>query len=111
MIRIEAEAVEAQYTAEFEEMFLGDIFGNQSPEGNAFLTTVVGHSVEIYFSPDDSTLDRLLELVNGADSSIYFMAFSFTQDELADALLDAAERRVEVRGIFVIQHVLGGELE
>lgn len=114
LIRIEAEAVAAQYTAEFEEMFLADIFGNESPAGNAFLTTVVGHSVEIYFSPDDSTLDRLLELVNGADVSIYFMAFSFTQDELADALLDAAERGVEVRGVFEgsqVESNTGGEFD
>lgn len=112
LLRIESDALAAQYTAEFEEMFLAGIFGEESPEGNAFLTTVLGHSVEVYFSPDDSTLDRLLELVNGADSSIYFMAFSFTQDELAEALLAAAARGVEVRGIFEDSQVAsntGGE--
>lgn len=112
LLRIESEALAAQYTAEFEEMFLTDTFGEDSPAGHAFLTTIVGHSVEVYFSPDDSTMDRLLELVNGADSSIYFMAFSFTQDELAEALLAAAARGVEVRGIFEDSQVesnTGGE--
>lgn len=112
LLRIVSEALAAQYTAEFEEMFLAETFGGDSPDGNAFLTTVLGHSVEVYFSPDDSTLERLLELVNGADSSIYFMAFSFTQDELAEALLAAAARGVEVRGIFEDSQVesnTGGE--
>ena len=100
LIRIESEALAAQYTAEFEEMFIAGDFGIDSPTSSGFLTSIQGHSVEVYFSPDDSTLERLLELVNGAADTIDFLAFSFTADELAEALLAAEKRGVRVRGVF-----------
>ncbi len=100
LLRIESEAVAAVYTEEFEEMFLGGIFGMESPAGSGYLTSIQGHSLEVYFSPDDGTLERLVELVNGAQEEILFLAFSFTSDELSEAILEAEARGVEVRGVF-----------
>lgn len=112
LILIESKALAAEYTAEFEEMFAGGDFGIDSPAGSGFLTSIQGHSVELYFSPDDGTLERLLELVDGAHDAIDFLAFSFTADELAEALLAAEERGVLVRGVFEGSQALsntGGE--
>ncbi len=100
LMMVESEILAAQYTSEFEEMFAAGIFGEASPEGPGFLTSIQGHSLELYFSPDDGTLERLLELVAGAKEEIAFLAFSFTADELAEALLEAEERGVRVRGVF-----------
>jgi phosphatidylserine/phosphatidylglycerophosphate/cardiolipin synthase-like enzyme len=50
--------------------------------------------------------------VGGAQESIHFLAFSFTADELADALIEAEARGVEVRGVFEASQVAsntGGE--
>lgn len=100
LLRIESEALAIVYLAEFEEMYSDQDFGAQSPAGPGFLTTVLGHSLEVYFSPDDGTLERLVELVNGAQDELLFMAFSFTADELAEAILEAEARGVMVRGVF-----------
>jgi len=54
----------------------------------------------VYFSPDDGVLHHILELVNGAQQSVYFMAYSFTSDELAQALLERAAAGIEVKGVF-----------
>ena len=100
LLQIESSALAAAYTAEFEEMFLARDFGAASPAGPGFLTTIQGHSLELYFSPDDDTLDRLIELVAGAQEEVLFLAFSFTSDPLAEALLEAQARGVTVRGVF-----------
>ncbi len=55
------------YLVEFEEMFLANAFGPSSPANtpNAELT-IHDHLVETYFSPEDETQARLVELVNQA---------------------------------------------
>ena len=53
--------------------------------------------LESYFSPDDGVLNHLVALVNEAISSITIMAFSFTSDELAAAVLDKARQGVSVQ--------------
>jgi phosphatidylserine/phosphatidylglycerophosphate/cardiolipin synthase-like enzyme len=45
-------------------------------------------------------ISRLTPLVEGAQRSIRFMAFSFTHDALGEAVLGRAEAGVDVQGIF-----------
>lgn len=89
------------YLAEFEEMFEGGAFGAASPReagGRAF--TVSGSNVEVWFSPDDGVSARIIELIHAAEVSIHFLAFSFTSNDIADALLSRAEAGVLVQGVF-----------
>ena len=56
----------------------------------------------------------MLELVRGAEESVLFMAYSFTDDDLAQAMLERAEAGVLVRGVFdegQAKSNLGGEYE
>jgi phosphatidylserine/phosphatidylglycerophosphate/cardiolipin synthase-like enzyme len=70
------------YTAEFEEMFNGQ-FGPDSPANTPNPTfTLSGVQVESYFAPEDDVMPRLVDLVNSAQQTIHFMAFSFTDDDL-----------------------------
>ena len=62
--------------------------------------TVEGTPVELYFSPDDGTAARLVALIQGAQESVHFMAFSFTSDQLAEAMIDRARSGVFVTGVF-----------
>ncbi len=73
-------------------------FGSDSPANtpNPQLS-VDGVLLESYFSPDDGVLDHLVDMVNEADTSISIMAFSFTSDELAAAVLDKARQGVSVQ--------------
>jgi len=56
--------------------------------------------VETYFSPDDGTANEIIDLIESADKSIYFLAFSFTSDPIAAALIEKAAQGVVVSGIF-----------
>jgi phosphatidylserine/phosphatidylglycerophosphate/cardiolipin synthase-like enzyme len=44
-------------------------------------------------------VNRLAALIDEAKESIYFLAYSFTDDDLAGALVDRAENGVEVAGV------------
>jgi phosphatidylserine/phosphatidylglycerophosphate/cardiolipin synthase-like enzyme len=43
---------------------------------------------------------RLLELIRVARESIYFMAFAFTDDDLAAGLIERAHDGLQVSGVF-----------
>jgi phosphatidylserine/phosphatidylglycerophosphate/cardiolipin synthase-like enzyme len=90
----------ADYTAEFEEMFIDNRFGAGSPANTAYPSiTLDGTRSEVFFSPDDGVQARLVELLSAAQESIDFMAFSFTSDELANAILERAKAGVTVQGV------------
>lgn len=101
LVRIRSSRLAQNYTAEFDEMFLEDDFGPGSPANTPYpQLSVDGTPLEVYFSPDDNVLNHILTLVGGAQQSVYFMAYSFTSDKLAEALLARAAAGVEVRGVF-----------
>jgi len=101
LVCIRSSRLAENYTAEFEEMFANDAFGPGSPANTPYpQLTVDGVALEVYFSPDDGVLNHLVALVNGAQNSVDFMAYSFTSDELAQALLERAAAGVHVRGVF-----------
>ncbi|MBW8009967.1 MAG: phospholipase [Chloroflexi bacterium] len=101
LIRIRSSRLAEDYLAEFDEMFVDGSFSTASPATFAIpVHNIEGTQVEVYFSPEDDTDDRIIELIDRAEESIYFMAFSFTSDPIAEALLRADARGVYVAGIF-----------
>ena len=101
LLRIRSTRLAQDYTTEFEEMFVSDAFGPGSPANTPNPTVSLdGILVEVYFSPEDGALSRLVSLVNGAQHSVYFLAYSFTSDELAAALLERAAAGIQVAGVF-----------
>ena len=98
LVRIDSAQVAQDYTTEFEEMYSDRRFGAGSPANTPHPTvTVDGAQLEVRFSPDDGVENRLVELVHNAQTSVTVMAFSFTSDALAEALLDQARDGVRVR--------------
>lgn len=101
LIRIRSQKLAQNYTTEFEEMFLDDRFGPDTRSNTPYPRfTIDGTPIEVFFSPDDGTARRLVELVREAQESIYFLAFSYTLDELAQAMLERARVGVTVSGVF-----------
>jgi phosphatidylserine/phosphatidylglycerophosphate/cardiolipin synthase-like enzyme len=101
LIRLRSSKLAENYRREFEQMFLDDRFGPDKIQKNPDSTIMVNNSlIEMYFSPQDGTLEHILEVVNSAQESIYFLAYSFTSDELADALVERAKSGVTVQGVF-----------
>ena len=101
LLNIRSSRLAENYTKEFEEMFTGRFFGNQTVSDTPHqLIDLNGVQIETYFSPDDGTSQRIVELIQSAKESIYFLAFSFTSDPIAEAMLERAYEGVTVVGVF-----------
>ena len=88
------------YQREFDEMWAGE-FGPTSPSTVADQQLSIDNTpVQVLFGAEDEVISRLIPLVNGAQRSIRFMAFSFTNDALGEAVLGRARSGIEVKGIF-----------
>jgi phosphatidylserine/phosphatidylglycerophosphate/cardiolipin synthase-like enzyme len=101
LIRLRSSRLAENFIMEFEEMFIQDFFGNDTLENTPHPDlTIDGVRVETYFSPDDGTAARIVDLIQEAQQSVYFMAYSFTSDEIASALISKASQGVAVAGVF-----------
>lgn len=56
-------------------------------------------AAEAWFSPGDACLDRLLRLIRGATARLDVCVYTVTDDRIAEALLDAHQRRLAIRVI------------
>lgn len=101
LIRLQSSKLAEDFTYEFEQMFIDDHFGANKTLGTPNPTlTVNGSLIEVYFSPEDGTLDHILSAINAAQESVSFLAYSFTSDELANALIERAKAGVIITGVF-----------
>lgn len=100
LMRIRSVKMAENYAKEFEEMFTDDKFGdNILAETPNPRVTMDATPVDTYFSPDDGVQAILLDILNEAQESIYFTAFSFTADFLGEAVRGRAEEGVTVAGV------------
>ncbi|MBU2611802.1 MAG: DUF1669 domain-containing protein [Chloroflexi bacterium] len=100
LIRIRSLEVALNYSTEFDEMFVDDNFGPAAVADTPYPNlTIDGTSIEIYFSPDDGVAARLVALIQAAQESIYFLAFSFTSNDLGAAMIERAAAGVTVAGV------------
>lgn len=100
LLRITVPLIVENYMAEFEQLAAGH-FGNdkelQTPHPTVRLP---GATVENYFTPRDRANTRIADWVDRARVSVEFLAFSFTSDEIAEAMIRRSEAGVPVRGVF-----------
>jgi phosphatidylserine/phosphatidylglycerophosphate/cardiolipin synthase-like enzyme len=107
LIRIRSDMIAETYLQEFEEMFIDDLFGDMSRADTLHpRLTIAGNEVEVYFSPDDGVSARLVDLLNYAEDSIHFLAFSFTSDDLGAAIRTKSREGVVVAGIMDDDQIL-----
>ena len=101
VIYIRSTRLAAIYEAEFQEMWDGE-FGPRSPSQLADQSiTVNGIPIQVVFTSEDGALeDAIIPTVSTAQSSIRFLAFSFTDYPLAKAMIDRAATGVDVKGVF-----------
>ena len=100
LVRIRSTLVAENYTTEFEEMYLEGFFGEIILENTPHpVITIDSIQMETYFSPDDSTAKRIIELILEAERSIDFMFYAFTSDPIADALIYQAGQGIIIRGV------------
>ncbi len=83
-------AVQA-YQSAFNLMFEQGEFGRR-PVSSAAQFTQDGIPIQIVFAPEDGVDQVIIREVRQAQTHVRFMAFSFTLDNLRDALLEVAAR-------------------
>ncbi|MBN2011999.1 hypothetical protein JW960_21910 [candidate division KSB1 bacterium] len=88
------------YEREFDEMWAGE-FGPTSPSTVDEQKLSINKSpVQVLFASEDDVADHLVTILKAANYSIRFMAFSFTQDDMGNAIIERSKHGVDVMGIF-----------
>lgn len=100
MIAMRSRRAAQAYTEEFEEMFIAREFSRKRSAVSDISFTQDGTPVQIFFAPEGKVVDAVVATINGAKKSVKFMTFSFTLEEVANALLRRAEAGVKVEGVF-----------
>jgi len=99
---IESAVIAENYVTEIEEMYMQYQLGETKmvkPTPHP-VTEIDGVVVENYFAPEDNVEDRILEELDNASSSIYFMVFTFTSNPIEQELIEKYNAGVDVKGIF-----------
>ncbi len=101
VVRMESPRLAANYLAEMDEMYVDRLFGPDSPENTPHNTLQIGGiQVENYFAPETELSPTIARTLVRAQDEILFLAFSFTDDVIGEALLGRADAGVSVRGVF-----------
>ena len=69
--------------------------------------TSFGLNTQVFFCHQDHCADKLIGKINMAKTSIDIAIYSFTLDEIADALIEAKNRGVKVRVLFDASQAAG----
>lgn len=105
----EATAEEAEKAQDFDSETLPSEEEAESTTGSASNTSSEtaqsqGNSTaakpQVYFCPEDSCASKLIEKINSAKTSLHVAIFSFTLDEIRDALVEAKKKGVDVKVVF-----------
>lgn len=106
------------YTTEFEEMWGGNgaqpnlansKFGPDKTDNTTHNFTIGTTAVESYFSPTDNTTQKIIDAINSADFTLDVATFTFTNNDLGDAVIAAKNRGVAVRVIMENESYIGSE--
>jgi len=90
-IRIEDRDIARYYSRKFDSLYYRYRFIHRPfREGK----------VSIYFSPEHNFKEHLLKAIKKSKSSIKFLAFAFTDRDIAYALINAQKRGVKIQGVY-----------
>ena len=88
------------FEREFQELWSNQ-FGPRAPSTvNSQWAILDGTPLQVLFSSEDHVVSNLIALVNDAQASIRFLAFSFTDYPLAKAMIDRTAAGVDVKGVY-----------
>jgi phosphatidylserine/phosphatidylglycerophosphate/cardiolipin synthase-like enzyme len=101
LVRFDSSRLAANYTAEMNEMYDDQLFGPDSPNATPQeQLTINGIQIENHFGPEKEMSPIITRAVIRAQEEILFMAFSFTDDQIGEAMLGRANAGVVLRGVF-----------
>jgi len=88
------------YEREWEELWNAQLGPRAPSTVNTQWAILDGTPIQVLFSPEDHAVNNLIALVNDAQTSIRFLAFSFTDYPLAQAMIDRSAAGVSVQGVY-----------
>lgn len=106
------------YTTEFNEMWgttaalpntTNSKFGTAKTDNTIHSFNIGGSTVESYFSPTDGTASKIVAAINSANYSLDVAMFTFTDNDLGNAVVAAKNRGVNVRCIIENVSYFGSE--
>jgi phosphatidylserine/phosphatidylglycerophosphate/cardiolipin synthase-like enzyme len=100
-VRFDLPLLARNFTAEMDEMYDEHRFGPTSPDQTPYEQMNVSTGrLENYFAPEKEVAPIIAATVATAQEEILFMAFSFTDEQIGDAMLQRAAAGVTVNGVF-----------
>ena len=97
LIIIESETLAKNYLTEFEEL-KNNIYGKGDKTKNPVI--YLGNTkIENYFCPEDNCKLQVINALESANNSIYFMTFSFTDEDIGNLLWNKEYLGLDVKGI------------
>ncbi|MBI5392687.1 hypothetical protein HZA96_02350 [Candidatus Woesearchaeota archaeon] len=110
LVVINSLKIAENYNDEFRELWNGEfgkgekvkyprIMLNQSN----FLNTILNITlieIDNHFCPEDKCEQKVIETLEKANESIYFMVFSFTSDNIGNLLLQKSKQGIVIEGVF-----------
>ena len=97
---IRSREIAENYLTEFEEMFVDKAFGPRSPSNTPHtLVKLPEGDIYNYFAPEDDVAAKILRFVKLAKERIRFLAFSITDDDLGDLLVEKKREGIDIAGI------------
>ncbi len=94
---VESKTLAMAYLAEFEEMQNGLFHGGKNAPG---ITRLNDRLAEAYFCPEDGCKKQVIKLLKESKTTIHFMSYSFTDDDIGNLLVELAGKGIDVKGVF-----------
>jgi len=100
-IFIRSKELAENFSVEFEELWAGNFGGSSSRTiPHPTVTMPDGTAITTLFAPEGNVTDAIVDTVRSARRFISFMAFSFTDDQIGDAIIERFRAGVKVGGVF-----------
>ena len=95
-----AENYSTKFAWMFEQRKFGGLPNKTDHIPNPLIKLADGTQVENFFSTHDRPAFRVIETLRLAKKSVHFMAFSYTHDGIAQAMLERGANGAEIAGVF-----------
>ncbi|HSM55163.1 MAG TPA: phospholipase D-like domain-containing protein [Candidatus Sulfomarinibacteraceae bacterium] len=100
-VRFDSPELATNFRTEMDEMYDDRRFGPTSPDHIPYPRLQINEAlIETYFTAEADASAAITRRVAEAQEEILFMAFSFTDDAIGEAMLERAAAGVEVQGVF-----------
>ena len=87
-VLMDSPQIAADFTAEFEQLLAGRFGAAKRPIDNGNVYQVGDTKVELYFSPQEDAMGRILEAIDNAQYSVDFYIFAFTKDQVGSGFIE-----------------------